>query len=132
MKLETLRKCLLGLDWVPAYERFEAYPQRTFRPNGLMLWGDDLAAAWLDMCLIGCDMQVMVSCARVPARFFALAKSYEQLRRLVDEGCELAGWPSFNTVPVGTRVAVRITDRTGRESFGPDRVQACFWGVTIE
>src|SRR6185369_1898722 len=83
--LPEVYRCMLGFESDGVFWR--AMPQRPFLPRGLMLWGVPDGAT-LEQAVIGQELQVLVSASGVPAKFFAMAKSYEELAKRVDEGCE--------------------------------------------
>lgn len=102
---------------------FEASPQRSFKPRGLLLW--DVGTLSIEAATIGRDHQLVQSWPAIPARFFATALSFEQLQQMAREGREPSGaWGSWHAAHPG--MLVRLV-------FDGDAsaVQACMWGHTI-
>lgn len=95
--------------------------QRYFKPRGLMLW--DVGTLQLSATLIGnVDGVVLASYGMLPARWFTVAQSFEQVRTAMTEGKEPAtGWGDWNCMYPGIQV---------RLIFDGDcsAVQAVMWG----
>lgn len=109
-------------------ERFIATPQRLFRPRGLMLW-EVPPRAMLEQCLVGMNHQILVSCDPVPAQFFTMGQSFEQIQKLLKEGVEPVAWSYFDTIPIGCTARVVVRDKNG------ELVRDCLvgmWGYTVE
>lgn len=89
-----------GAEWV-------ATPRVIFRPSALMLW-DVPERATISHSVAGNQIQIAVSSAPVPARFFATGHSFEQIvRRFEREGIDAPYWCDFDTLDLGKRPALR-------------------------
>ncbi len=125
-----LRRALCGFEFAKGCG-FTSFPQREFKPLGLAIWGAPPLAT-MQQALIGSTNQVLVSYSGVPARFFAMGDSYEQIAKLMDEGKEPPGWCDWDVIELGQRAAVMVRSREG-DMLGPDDgVEICFWGTAID
>jgi hypothetical protein len=100
----------------------EASPMKQFLPRGLMLW--DVGTLQLEAIVLGGRPdQLTVSWGRVPARWFTVAQSFEQLAESVLKGVEPPSWGNWDPLYPGVRLRL-VFD-------GPaDGVQALVWGLT--
>jgi hypothetical protein len=100
---------------------WQAQPMKPFQPRGLMLW--DVGTLQLEAMVIGRDDQMRVSFGRVPARWFTVAQSFEQLAESVLAGVEPPSWGHWDPLYPGLLVRL-VFD-------GPaDDVQALMWGLS--
>lgn len=116
------KQALLTFERVTSDGRmFQAEPMKPFHPRGLMLW--DVGTLQLEAMTIGRDDQLVVSFGRVPARWFTVAQSFEQLCESVLQGVEPPSWGTWDPLYPGIRVRL-VFD-------GPaDGVQALMWGLS--
>ncbi len=116
------QQALLTFERVTSDGRiFQAAPMKPFLPRGLMLW--DVGTLQLEAMVIGRDDQLVVSFGRVPARWFTVAQSFEQLAESVLAGVEPPSWGTWDRLFPG--VLVRLV------FDGPaDAVQALMWGLS--
>ena len=107
---------------------WEGRPQRPFKPSGLVIF-DAPPGATVSWCTIGADLQAVVSCDPVPAKFFALGDSYAQLAQLISEGKEPPNWCTWDMIQLGMRVKLQLS--IGRHPIAPPPVelQPVFWGI---
>lgn len=110
---------------------FEAMPQRTFRPRGLMVWGAPLKAL---VRAIVCRDSPAVTYEAIPARWFSMQQSFEQLAKALDEGKEPASWGDWNTVRPGMQIRIELlmTDVMPIDSEQAEEVQLLMWGHAVE
>lgn len=110
------------------YERvYWAQPQVHFKPKGLMIWGvpddGDVTHIW-----IGRRLQVVATLGPIPAKWFSMAQSYEQIEQALKDGVEPPSWPDFDVVMVAQEVRVHIFTRMKLD----DRAKIVMWGLGIE
>lgn len=125
------RKALLGFEFSRGC--WNAVPQRVFRPLGLMIWGAP-STALVRAVMIGANLQAVASCDPIPVRFFMLAQSFEQVRRLLAEDIQPPGWPDFDTMPLGYTARIEITayDGVALTLQQAEAIQLVMWGLTVE
>ena len=151
-------KTLLPLGDVnrePGGRTFTGHPDVAFKPRGLMIWNapDDAQVMHI---LIGPNYQLVASVGPIPAKWFAIAQSYEQVWQMQQQGLEPPGWGDFNVISVGMLVRVRIVSHevvkvAGKLSHAVDspiiaafrshdaqvaeaaldRIQVAMWGESI-
>lgn len=109
---------------------FVAATQRPFRPSGLIVWGAP-DCALVQQAIIGNQYQASVSCDPVPARWFAQARNYEQIAKMLDEGKEPPAWVHFDTVRPGAIVRINISDARGVPLGPAEGVELCMWGLAV-
>lgn len=104
-----------------------AQPQVPFKPRGLMIWGApddaDVTQIW-----IGRNLQVVAALGPIPAKWFSMAQSYEQVERLLKEGIEPPSWPDFNVVMIAQYVEVHIASKEKLT----DNTKIVMWGFGIQ
>lgn len=117
---------------------WSACPQRLFRPAGLALWTPPGAA--IEPVVIGCNAQAVCSYGLIPARFFGMGESFEQLCKKVKEGIEPPHWCDWDTVQPGQVVQITVLFPAGvgtgdgyppdyARRLGPsDGVEMVMWG----
>lgn len=110
------------------YERvYWAMPQLHFKPKGLMIWGvpddGDVTHIW-----IGRRLQVVATLGPIPAKWFSMAQSYEQIEAALKDGIEPPSWPDFDVVMAAMEVRVHIFTRLKLD----DRAKIVMWGLGIE
>lgn len=103
---------------------FEAVPQRLFRPQGLIVWGAPAGATL--RVYIGINLEGAVSWSGIPARFFAMGDSFEQIAKLLDAGKEPPAWIEWPDVQVGHRAAIAF-DNCPQDA----PIELCMWGRTV-
>jgi hypothetical protein len=119
-------RVMLGFEWRADLGCYFSVPQHVFRPMGLMLWDLPDPKARIRQCLIGQNLQIVASWSPVPARFFTMGQSYEQISKLVDEGIEPPSWCSFDVVNLGLALKVEIIDSQDRAC---PTCQVAMWGL---
>jgi len=108
-----------GSDWVAA-------PMVLFRPYALLLW-DTPKDAMISGAVTGNQIQVSVSNARVPARFFATGHSFEEVvRRFEKEGIDAPYWCDFDTIESGHVFRLSLVDEHDQPV---ERLQAVLLGM---
>ena len=116
------RQSLLTFERATADGRIlQAQPMRPFLPRGLMLW--DVGTLQLEAMVIGRDDQLVVSFGRVPARWFTVAQSFEQLAASVLGGVEPPSWGEWDPLYPGLIVRLVFDGPT-------DGLQALMWGLS--
>ncbi len=108
-----------GAEWV-------ATPRVLFRPSALMLW-DVPERATISHSVAGHRIQIAVSSAPVPARFFATGHSFEEIvRRFEKEGIDAPYWCDFDTLDLGWSFRISVLDEDGKPV---ERMQAVLLGL---
>lgn len=121
-----LRVRTLNLQAVLPFERESertliARPQRPFQTRGLMLW--DVGTLQLEAVLTSTTLELVCAFGPVPARWFTVAESFEQLELAVRDGKEPPGWGTWSTAHPGQIIRLHFD--------GPcAAVQALMWGLT--
>lgn len=129
-RIESVSRGLLGFEYNEAAQLWRAIAQRPFQPRGLLLFGVPHGST-LDQCVIGHNLQIVNGCERIPAKFFAMGDSYEQIAKLIDAGKEPPAWCTWSPIGVGQHVHIVLRDALGK-SLGPaDGVQVVFWGEAV-
>lgn len=128
MMLPFLNKTDDTGDLGRGYERvYWAQPQVHFKPKGIMIWGvpedGDVTHIW-----IGKRLQVVATLGPIPAKWFSMAQSYEQIAKALEDGVEPPSWPDFDVVMVAQEVRVHIFTRLKLD----DRAKIVMWGLGIE
>lgn len=126
---ECTRQALLPFE--PAYVSpdcsvLQAQPMKRFQPKGLMLW--DVGTLSLSATIIGRDEQISASFRSVPARWFTVAQSFEQLEKAFREGIEPPAWGSWDVMYPG--LICRLHFDAPLVLSGFHNVQAVMWGLT--
>ena len=108
-----------GAEWV-------ATSRVPFRPSALMLW-DVPERATISHSVAGNQIQLAVSSAPVPARFFATGHSFEEVvRRFEKEGIDAPYWCDFDTLELGWSFRISVLDEDGKPV---ERLQAVLLGL---
>lgn len=115
-----------GYDGLGYRRVYTAEPQVIFKPKGLMLWGE-LDDAEVTHVKIGRDYQLVATWGPIPARWFSMAKSYEEVMKAFEEGKDPPGWGEFNVIQLGMHVEVLIDSK---KKLGP--TQILMWGLGIQ
>src|SRR5262245_26534383 len=97
--LFDVKRAVCGFDYKPDLRLWQAQPLQPFRPLGLMIW-DAPIGALLSQAKVSINEQVLVSWQPVPAHFFSMGRSYEEVARLLEEGIEPPSWCQFDTCTV--------------------------------
>jgi len=121
-------RCLCGFGFAAGV--WTSYPQRIFKPRGLVIWGAPPGAV-LRQATIGQKLEVTVSCEGVPVKFFAFGDSYAQIGKLLDEGKEPPAWCSWSSVIPGSLIRIDIASADGRALTPKDGIELCMWGETV-
>lgn len=121
-----LKREMIGFKLEGTYFVAEIY--YPFRPMGLMLW-DCPPRTWLTQTLVGNTNEILANWNPVPADIFMMAKSFEQLNRLLEEGIEPPGWPDFDAAYPGNRIRVVLVNDEGKPVGNPVRV--AMWGFAV-
>ncbi len=106
---------------------FSTQPDIVFKPCGLMFWNlpDD---AILEICRVCNQEVVLAGYGPLPAKIFARAQSYEDLKKLVEDGETLFNeWISCPAVTPANRIYIILRSKIG--SFS--NTQAAFWGNAL-
>jgi len=103
---------------------FIAKTQMPFRPEGLAIWGADLAQASVT--------KIFASLGPVPAQFFALkpGQGYQDLVEMIEADNPPHGWVDFGTVLPGVYVQIEVT-RDGKILGPADGVELAMWGKSL-
>ncbi len=120
----TVKK-LLGFQPTLNPGQFRALPQMSFKPRGLMLWNIE-PGTMLRQCVISLQEQVLVSTDPVPAQFFTMAQSYEQVAKAIEQGSEPPSWCDFQAVQPGCSITLEFTGNR------IDHIQAAMWGEAVQ
>jgi hypothetical protein len=99
-----------------------ATTQKPFKPLGLMLW--DVGTLGVEALLTGNQPQLTVAFGKVPARWFTVSQSFEQVVAAMAEGKQPGlGWGTWDQFYPGILCRLKFD--------GPVRdVQALMWGLT--
>lgn len=109
---------------------FDAQVFRPFKPIGLMIWGASDGAT-LETAYIGNCTQLLVTSGRFPAKWFAMAQSFEQIFERMKDQIVPASWGTWDTVVPGVRIRVIIRDREQSVIGEPEGVQIGMWGYSV-
>lgn len=121
-----VKRKLFPLLWVPSMGHWENTAQVLFKPRGLMIW-DAPAGAVVEHCLIGINLEIVATIGPVPARWFSMQQSYDQIAKALDEGAEPPGWNDWRAIDVGQ--AIRLSIWANGAKVGPDSgMQLVLWG----
>lgn len=105
-----------------------AAPQVTFRPSGLVIWNAPPLAVVVDV-RSGNRLEGSVTPAGIPARWFALGDSFEQIAAKLDAGQQPPAWVTWSVVSRGTQIVIDLRSKDG-EPLGPsDGIELCMWGT---
>jgi len=125
------RRLLLPFTWKG--QRFNAEPQRPFRPRGLVIWGAPPGATV--HCWIGIHLEIVAAWGDVPARFFASGDNFEQIAKQLEAGKEPPAWVDWHDIRPGVivqlevRSRTNVAKRTGDLPLGPDDgIELVMWG----
>lgn len=121
-------RALLGFEFIAG--EFVSQPQRPFRPRGLIIWGAPNGAT-VEQCIIGTQLQIQVSVPPVPAKFFAMGKSYEDVAKMLEQGIEPPGWCTWDAVQLGQIVRLTVRD-AHHGTLGPNNgIELVMWGHAL-
>lgn len=135
-------RSLLPFDYDKTSHIWSASPQRLFRPAGLALWAPP--GAVIEPVLISRTAQAVCSFGTIPARFFGMGESFEQLCKKVKEGIEPPHWCDWDTVHPGQVVQITVLFPAGvgsgeghppdyaRRIGPPDGVEMVMWGHSLQ
>lgn len=99
-----------------------ATPQKPFKPLGLMLW--DVGTLSVQAMVIGRQPQLSVSFGLVPARWFTVSQSFEQVVASFAEGKQPGqGWGTWDAMYPGILCRLSFNGPVGF-------AQALMWGLT--
>ncbi|SRR6266404_2943548 len=122
-------RCLLPFDFIEKVG-FQAQLQRPFRPSGVAIWGAPAGATV--MFFSGVDVVGLASYGEVPARFFAMGDSFEQISKLLDEGKEPPAWVTWRALPPGGVIRAQVRDHDHGSIIGPrDGIEIAMWGIAL-
>lgn len=125
-KDQQIKRTILGFKYEGNVFQAEIYVG-PFRPMGLMLW-DCPPRSWISQTLVGNQTQILASWDPIPTEFFTMAKSFEDIAKLLEEGYEPPGWPDFDAAHIGNRIRVAVIDDSGKPVGPPTRI--AMWGLT--
>jgi hypothetical protein len=113
---------------------WQAEPQMTFRPAGLMMWGVP-PGAFIEMLLIGPVPQLIAAVGPIPAEWFTTWDSYDAVFKAHQEGKDPPGWGDFQIMSPGMyfRVEMMIPDQL-KGQLNPDwasDVRLLCWGHLV-
>lgn len=80
---------------------------------------------------VGNMQQLSVSHGHLPARFFSMAQSLEQIVELLEKGIEPPSWGDFDTAEVGNTLVVLVRSQQGKVLGPDDGVELCMWGKAV-
>lgn len=115
-----------GRDGLGYVRIFSSQPQCIFKPRGLMIWGapDD---ADVQQIWIGKNLQVVAALGPIPAKWFSMAQSYEQVELALAAGTEPPSWPDFEAARAAMNVQVNISSQNKL----PPGIKLVMWGLGI-
>lgn len=122
-----LKKQILGFRWRD--DAWVGEPLHPFKPVGLILWGVSEGMK-ISQYRLSQQLEVLASWDPVPAQFFTMAKSYEQLAELVESGILPPSWCDFSWCDVGQLIRVELQDPHGERLKEPGLVQVAMWGTS--
>jgi|SRR5882672_1916726 len=123
-------RCLLPFEFKEKVG-FEAQTQRPFRPSGVAIWGAPAGATVLFFS--GVNVEGLAAYGEVPARFFAMGDSFEQISKLLDAGKEPPAWITWNAVAPGGVVRVQVRNHDHGSILGPsDGIEVAMWGIALK
>ena len=102
--------------------------QMPFKPRGLMIW-DAPPRTTVAHVVIGIGLEMVSSLGPVPARWFMMADSYEQIAKQLDAGKEPPGWNDWSQLEVGQ--AIRVTLELEKKPLDESAAQLVFWGEEL-
>jgi hypothetical protein len=111
---------------------FLAKPQMPFRPDGLAIWGAELAQASVTKIFNGNTIEGVAALGPVPAQFFALkpGQGYQELAELVEAGEPPKSWIDFGTCRHGCYLQIEVT-RAGKVLGPADGIEIAMWGRSL-
>lgn len=124
--IRSIIKAMCPFEWSGLY--FTAYPQRPFKPSGLIIW-DAPKGTEVTQSVIGNVPQLTVCYGGIPARFFAFGDSYEQIVAKLDKGLQPPSWGTWDTVRVGERITIELM-LDGKPVGKPEGISIAMWGVS--
>jgi hypothetical protein len=111
---------------------FESQPQEIFKPHGLILWNAPEMSV-VETLLIGNSLELVAGIGPIPAKWFSIYESYEQIWESQLDGKEPAGWTEFHTVSIGMIIKLRMSAHkdfpVSKEAW--DKVQVLMWGLSV-
>src|SRR5512138_1430869 len=113
-ELQLVWRSLLGFRY--SVHEFIAEPFRAFRPMGLLIW--NVPEQSTIRCEITSNVEIVSSFDAVPARWFASAKSFEQLAESLQDGKEPPTWCDWHVVCPGQWVRLQLRD-SQNQALGP-------------
>lgn len=133
MKLKTIQK-MLGFDEQKAFQCqaimpgeshiWTEHPQMLFKPMGLIVWGAS-DQTYIDDIQCGNQSEVQASCSGIPARFFEVGKTFDELKKLAEVGELELSLPQRSILRMGALHAGMTMRVRTRGPFS----QFCVWGV---
>jgi len=123
-------EALLPFDFEPKRNpsMLIARVQRPFTPKGLMLWNVD--GLDIEAILLGRDLQLVCSFGRIPAAWFAVSQSFEQVVQSFADGKDPGkGWGRWSTAWPGGEIQLRFDNVPG--GILADNVRALMWGHVL-
>ena len=112
---------------------FLAKPQMPFKPDGLAIWGAELAQANINLILIGNRIEGVANVGPVPASFFALlpGQGYQEVVAMLERGDGPKSFQDFGTVMPGVCVQIEVT-RAGKVLGPADGIELAMWGRSFQ
>lgn len=122
------QRCLLGFEYIS--QTFIGQVMRPFRARGLVIWGAPEHAV-IHQCLAGTNLQIVASWPPVPAAFFAMARTYEEIAEKWADGIEPPAWCTFDPIEPGCQMRVTLASAEGNPLGPSDGISLCMWGVSV-
>lgn len=123
------RRLLFPLMWSTDRQEWGNHVQIPFKPRGLMIW-DAPPGAEVVHIVAGPRLELVATLGPVPARWFSIAQSYEQVAKALDEGQEPPAWAEWNFLDVGQYLAIRL-ELNGRRLAPDGALQLVIWGEAL-
>lgn len=107
---------------------WQAWAQRPFNPRGLLIWGVE-AGDEVTHVIISGTAQLLASWGPLPARWFAMGDSYEQIAKMMEAGKEPPKWGTWTTVEPAMSVQLQLANpHDPARELGPPAVEVVMWG----
>ncbi|HEY2405571.1 MAG TPA: hypothetical protein VGI10_06200 [Polyangiaceae bacterium] len=120
-------RALLPLEW--AGPCFMGKTQVPFKPDGLAIWGAELAKVSVQCIRNGNTIDAITAIGPIPAQFFSLlpGQGFQQLAEMMERDEAPHGWAEFGTIVPGVFLQIEVT-RDGKPIGPADGVEMAMWG----
>ncbi|HEY2404616.1 MAG TPA: hypothetical protein VGI10_01365 [Polyangiaceae bacterium] len=125
--VRVVRRALLPFEWCGPY--FRGSTQVPFKPDGLALWGAELARASVQVIRNGNTIEGITAIGPLPAQFFSLlpGQGFQQLHEMIERDEAPHGWAEFSTMIPGVDMWIEVV-RDGKPIGPADGVELAMWG----